>query len=421
MALCLGLLFGRTSGAEAEELRLRGDLPPVGESDSLNLDDLTLDEARALFDALRELLGNRMGSDVIAERDLYLGAIQGMLDQVNEAHRRRSDSSAALLPDAGMLLSQQQATQIRTALNGEVTGIGIEFQLHSREGILVVSRVLPGSPAQAAGLLAGDQILAIDGSQFSEASLEDVLSMLHGPSGSAVSFEFLRRGTEGSGRYAMSLARGPFSVESAHASIEEGGVGYLRIHQLHSGTPTEVEQLLYGLNDSGASALIIDLRDCAGGDLEAARALADLFVPDGTVLARLEEPGLGQEDLVAQRAEVFNHDIAILVNGWTRGAAELLSTALQEHGRAFVIGEPTLGKASSETLIDVGHSLVLRLESVRIAGPMGSSWQDSGVMPDQPIWSTTQRDSGGTDREMDLQFQTALHYLLYELPERPAQ
>ncbi|MEE2829739.1 MAG: PDZ domain-containing protein, partial [Myxococcota bacterium] len=166
----------------AEEARVRGDLPPLGANpDELPLDQLTHAEARQLFQEIHRLLSQRLGNDRIGATELYLGAIQGMLDQVNSEQAADRDGNLSSLPPTSMLLSAGQAKRLQDALRGQVTGIGIEFQLYGPQGVIFVSRVLPGSPAQNAGLLPGDQIVAIDGKRFLGKPLQDVLRMLQGP------------------------------------------------------------------------------------------------------------------------------------------------------------------------------------------------------------------------------------------------
>jgi carboxyl-terminal processing protease len=420
LLLALGFVLGQVATSYADEPRLRGDLPPVASTvPQAEFEALSVAEARALFEEIHRLLSERVEGEGAQARALYLGAIQGMLAQVNAEQRAATNRRSAALPAPGKLLSAQQAQRIRQALGGTVTGIGIEFQLQAARGLLVISRVLPGSPAQGAGLLAQDQILAIDGRGFSGASLEEVLALLQGEGGSSVSFEFLRAGAGGPGRYILSLTRGDFSVESSEAHLETGGIGYLRLHQLHQQSTDEAEARLAELAEQGAERFILDLRGCVGGDIEAARALADLFLARGTIIAHIDEPGIGSEDLRATKPQLFSQHLAILIDGWTRGAAELLAASLQEQNRAFVIGEPSMGRTRGETLIELGHSLVLRIESVEISGPMGSSWSQTGVQPDQPIWSTSQRASAPLRSAGDLQFQTALHYLANEILDRP--
>ena len=415
----LGVFVVGIAQSNADDARVRGDLPPVASTTpTAELEALTAAQAKALFEEIHALLSQRVDGDAAKTRALYLGAIQGMLDQVNTEHMARSSARSAALPPPGMLLSSTQAQRIRQALAGQVTGIGIEFQLHSERGVLVVSRVLPGSPAESAGLLADDQILAIDGQTFFGSSLADVLSLLQGLEGSTVHFEFVRSGVTGPARYMMSLERGEFRVESTEARLEKNDVGYLRLHQLHQRSPSEVQTRLTELADQGARRFVLDLRGCVGGDLEAARALADLFLGPETVIAHIEEPGLGNEDLLANTPQQFDQSLAILIDGWTRGTAELLAASLQEQDRAFLIGQPTMGRAAGETLVELGHSLVLRIQSVRVAGPMGKSWHEEGVQPDQPIWATSQGSRPLPGSTGDLQYQTAVQYLVHETPKR---
>ena len=399
----------------AEEVRIRGDLPPVANGVLQDqLEGLSTAQARALFEQIHELLSSRIESDTSEARALYLGAIQGMLDQINSEQLLRT----GVLPPPGMLLSVKQAQRIRDALKGQVTGIGIEFQLQSQHGVLVVSRVIPGSPAETAGMRAGDHILAIDGQRFTGASLAQVLQLLQGAEGTDISFEFARNSPAGPTRYVLELDRGTFRVESSEAHLERNKVGYLKLHQFHRETPVEASERLRELSKQGARHFVLDLRGCVGGHLEAARALADLFLSKGTVVAHVDEPGVGGEDLLATSPPSFEQDIVILIDRWTRGAAELLAASLQEHNRAFLIGEPTMGRARGETLIELGNDLVLRIESVQLGGPMGASWADSGVQPDQPIWISSQGVSPSPRSAGDLQFQTALHYLAHELTDK---
>ncbi|MEE2830627.1 MAG: S41 family peptidase, partial [Myxococcota bacterium] len=202
-----------------------------------------------------------------------------------------------------------------------------------------------------------------------------------------------------------------FPVESTEASMYSEDIGYLRLHQLHHGTPAQARKELEVLVATGANSFILDLRDCAGGDLEAARAVADLFLGEDTVVAHVDEPGLGTEDLLTEQPARFTETLAVLINGWTLGSAEIVAAALKEHDRGFLIGEPTMGKSTTETLVNLGHTVVLRLESVRVSGPMGKSWEGKGVSPDQPIWSTARQRSVVPGSEGDLQLQTAVHYL----------
>ncbi len=390
-----------------------GDLPPgAGDANAVLGLELSGPEAQALFAQLRELLLARIGADRLSDTELYLGAMQGMIAVAN--HRMMEDASprAAGLPPPGMLLLDDEARRLAEGLDGMLTGLGIEFQLYGEVGVIAVSRVLPGSPAERVGLLPGDQIVSLDGRPFAGADLQTVISMLQGGLGSRVTLDVLRGQGLGAARYRVVLERQAFAVRSVGEELRPNGVGYIQVFQFHRGTPLEVEESLGRLKQMGADRYLLDLRNNPGGDLKAAAAVADLFLPRETVLMRTVEPGLGERDLLASRDPVITESVAVLVNGWTLGAAEAVAAALQEHGRAYVIGEPTMGVGRTQTLVALGHGLTLRLDSVWLQSPTGRSWQGQGVLPDLPIWGSRQEgpDSAGAGLT-DPQFETAVHYL----------
>ena len=411
LLLVTSCLVSNVLAGEAEE-RVRGDLPPTAvDLDALLTADLDGAEAKALFLRVHSVLLERIGTDVLSDTDLYLGAVQGMVDVANRRQAVGASPTHAALPPSGMILQREAADQLVTAMAGQLTGVGIEFQLYSRPGILAVSRILPGSPAEAAGLVVNDRIVAIDGRGFGGLGLPEVLALLHGDEGSVMELQFQRGFGLASASYAVALERRTFQVRSAVDELRPNGVGYVRVFQFHRGTPGEVEESLRRLVELGADRFVLDLRDSAGGDIQAAVAVADLFVPEGTVLTRLVEPGVGELDLVARGSQLTDANLVLLVNSWTHGAAEAIAAALQEHHRAYVIGEPTMGSGRTETLIDLGHGFVLRLDSVRMQSPMGRSWAGRGVVPDQPFWTSSGAESDPVEGAPDALYEMAVHYL----------
>lgn len=410
----LVLVLGATGRVAAEDPdgRLRGDLPPSPlDVDALLSTRLDGREAAALFARLHGLLLERVGTDVISDTDLYMGAIQGMIDVVNRRQAEGDSQTRAALPPAAMVLTQPEADQLRGSLDGRITGIGIEFQLYSRLGVIRITRVLPNSPAEVAGLIPDDQIVALDGRSFAGLGLPGVLALLQGNPGSPIALQFQRGAGLSQASYTVAVERRSFDLRSVQDELRPGGLGYLRVFQFHRGTPGEVEESLLRLAQLGADRIVLDLRDSAGGDLLSALSVANLFLPEGTVLARVLEPGIGERDIVAKRPQVCAANLVVLVNNWTHGSAEAVAAALQEHHRAYVIGEPTMGSGRTETLIDLGHSLVLRLDSVRLQSPTGRSWAGRGVLPDQPFWTTSGGGGSGDEGASDPLYEVAVHYL----------
>ena len=421
VVLTIVLSFGPTFalGQQAAPPAAVGDFAArVARIEELLGADLTDAQARRLFDDLRALLRERVGGDIISESDLYLGAIHGMLQAVNRRQEATASAVERALPDPSMVLTEQQADQLRRDFDGRMTGIGIDFRLYPEHGVLFVMDVLPGSPGDRAGILPNDRILAVDGAGFAGARVDDVLELLQGDQGTSLTLRVWRGDGEEQTMFAVTMTRDVFPVRSVNDEVGPDAVGWLHVSQFHSGTPREAEEGILRLRKLGADRIVLDLRHCQGGDIRAAVAVADLFLPREAVVVRLVQPGVGEQDLTATREQIVSEEVVVLVNRWTQGAAEAVVSALQEHARAYVIGERTMGAGRLETLVPIGHGLVLRVDAVRMESPTGKSWQGVGLMPDQSVEVEAavagQGQSGAPIAAMDQQFQTAVHYLQTE-------
>lgn len=397
----------------ADDAPARGDFAArtsdIGDLLSADLSDA---EARALFDELRGLLLDRVGGDVVSDADLYMGAIHGMLQAVNHRQGASDGALEQALPDDAMLLREDDADELRRDLQGRMTGIGIDFRFFPDHGVLFVMDVLPGSPGDGAGIRSGDSIVAVDGFTFGGARVDQVLETLQGRDDQPLTLHVLRGDGLTATQFKVSVTRAVFPVRSTRAELAPDGVGWVHASQLHTGTAEEVADELARLRKLGADRYVLDLRGCQGGSIDATAAVADLFLARSAVVVRLVEPGIGEQDLVAQRDPLCGEpELVVLVNRWTQGACEALALALKEHDRAYVIGETTMGSARAETLVPVGHGLVLRLDSVRLESPLGHSWQGRGIEPDQTVELKVVVRPADVPGGTDSQFQTAVHYL----------
>ena len=402
----------------AAEERTRGDLAARASNiDTLLETEMSDADAALMFQALRELLLERVGTDMVSDADLYLGAIHGMLQAVNARQKTLSGPLQLALPDEVMVVTEEQAAQLRRDLDGQMTGIGIDFRFFPDPGVLFVMEVLSGSPGDKAGIQPGDRIVGVDDQGFAQAPVERVLDSLQGAEGNTVSLSVIRGEGATASLFRVPVTRSIFPVQSTRAELTPDRVGWLHVSQLHAGTPTEVQQEVSRLRKLGADRLILDLRGCQGGDITSAAGVADLFLPESAVVVRLVEPGVGEQDLTAAGPQLVDEELVVLVNRWTQGAGEALAIALQEHSRAYVIGEPTMGSARVETLLPLGRGLVLRLDSVRLESPTGQSWQGRGLIPDMPVEVQVvlqPSGPGAAPDHSDQQFQMGVHYLQTE-------
>jgi carboxyl-terminal processing protease len=296
---------------------------------------------------------------------------------------------------------------------GQYEGIGVEVREHA-DGVVVV-RVLPGGPAARDGLTAGDRITAVNGASIAGSSLSDVSGLLRGERGSAVTLSVLRgRADE---RVTVETVRDRIDVEVVEAGPVDGDIAYVRLSGFPEGAADEVRAAARRLLDAGHGAgLILDLRDNPGGLLDEAVALADLFLEDGTIVTvrgRVE----GEEVHAATRGGLrADLPVVVLVDGGSASASEVVAGALQDTGRAVLVGTRTFGKGTVQTVMSTRHGGALKLTIARYYTPSGAPvTTDRGRSPDRLVEGPNDEEGDApwhaplTDRERsDLQLRAAI-------------
>lgn len=286
---------------------------------------------------------------------LVSAAIEGMVDALDEHSRWMSaDEYAALMDDS----------------EGGYDGIGV--QLHAAEEGVRVARVLPGSPASRDGIALGDLILAVDGQEVGAAPIDEVTDWLRGPRGAPTELTIVRTGEE-EPRVVRTI-RDRVRAPIAHAA-RIGEVAYVRLSQFQEGAGEELASRLDDLlapDQPPPRGLILDLRDNQGGLLREAVAVADLFLEEGPIVStrgRLpEENGVHEATAGAIDPDL---DMVVLVNGLTASASEIVAGALQDTGRAVLVGTRTYGKGSVQTIYENRDHSALKLTIGQYFTPSG--------------------------------------------------
>jgi carboxyl-terminal processing protease len=287
---------------------------------------------------------------------------------------------AALDPHSAYLDSSE-FEQIRLSTMGSYPGVGIEVA--AENGVIRILKPLEGSPAQQAGLKAGDQIVRIDGHDIG-ADLSGALAHLRGPSGSRVQLAIRREGTPGSLEF--DLRRAQVEVHSVTQQILEPGYGYVRITTFTQTTAAELDHaitLLKRDNQSGLKGLVLDLRNNPGGVLEAGVAVADDFLESGVIVTADGRTPEARFRMDATPGDLLNGaPLVVLVNAGSASASEIVAGALKDHGRALLVGHRTYGKGSVQTVMPLSHGGALKLTTSHYFTPSGASIQGKGIVPD---------------------------------------
>ena len=268
------------------------------------------------------------------------------------------------------------------AMNEETTGqyVGVGMLVGEAEGgDLRVLRVFRDSPAEKAGIEAGDALLAIDGASVggdAPMSLSEASALLKGEGETPVEVEVERGGET----LSFTLERGEVSINYVEYSILEGDVGYLSIYQFTGDDVEGVKEAISAFQQAGVSALVVDVRSNPGGLLTDVVDICDMLLPEGLIVYTEDRSG-AREEFYAD-GEYWDVPMAVLVNGDSASASEIFAAAVQDTGRGIVVGEVTYGKGVVQTLHAFPEGDGMQLTTATYYTPSGASIHGQGVTPD---------------------------------------
>jgi carboxyl-terminal processing protease len=355
-----GLSVGRTVQAQRE---IEPALAVNDESDSDKA--VPWQDARLLAEVLEHV--RREYVEKISDQELIEAAIRGMIADL-DAH------SAFLDP--------QEFDEIRISTTGEYSGVGIEVALEN--GVVKVVNPIEGTPAQKAGVLAGDTILAVDDVPVSVENLNDTIDRMRGKAGTAVKISVARADVKEPLEF--TLSRAAVQVHSVRDQLLDGGVGYVRISHFSETTTSDLERSLASLkkkNGAPLSGLVLDLRNNPGGVLEAAVGVSDVFLEDGVIVTANGRAADARFEMDARPGDSLEGaPMVVLVNGGSASASEIVAGALQDHQRATLVGRQTYGKGSVQTVLPLSDGHAIKLTTSKYFTPSGASIHEKGIKPD---------------------------------------
>ena len=254
--------------------------------------------------------------------------------------------------------------------------------MEQRDGHVVVVSPIAGSPAERAGMRRGDQLLKIDGELLVNPTLDSTIKLVRGEPGSLVTITVFRPSQNKAIDFAVRRER--IELNSVRlAAVRPGHLGYLQITQFSERTGDEFKTALTGLEKEGIRALVIDLRNNPGGLLDAAIDVCNEFFEKGELIVYTQgRTPESRENYNAKGAHVTRkYPVAILVNGGTASAAEIVSGAMRDTKRAVIVGEKTFGKGSVQSVIELENGEGLRLTTARYYTPSGVTIHEKGIQP----------------------------------------
>jgi carboxyl-terminal processing protease len=280
-------------------------------------------------------------------------------------------------------LNAEEYEDIRISTTGNYTGIGIDVNLD--DGKVTVVTPLEGAPAERAGILPGDVVAAVNDIPVDADNVEASVSRMRGAPGTAVTLDVLRPGSEQPLRFA--LTRSQVHVKTVQSEYLGNGLAYVRLSSFAEGTAADLERAARELTAAAGRGqllgLVLDLRSNPGGLLDAAVRVADTFLAEGVIVSGTGRVRQAQFEQVAAAGDVLeNVPMVVLVNSASASASEIVAGALQDHGRARIVGETTYGKGSVQTVMPLGEGSAIKLTTSRYLTPSGRSINGSGIVPD---------------------------------------
>ena len=326
---------------------------------------LPLEELRAFTEVFGRVKSDYVES--VEDKDLLEHAIKGMLSGLDP-------HSAYLNPE--------EFKEMRIGTDGKFGGLGIEVSMEN--GFVKVISPIDDTPAQRAGIKAGDVIVRLDDTPVKGMTLNEAVKIMRGKPGTDILLTVVREGAEGPLK--ITITRDIIRIKSVRGRTLDPGYGYIRISQFQSATGTSMRKQLSELkkeNSGELKGLVLDLRNNPGGVLNASVSVADAFVSKGKIVYT---EGRVKDSLLTFNASpndlLKGAPIVVLVNGGSASASEIVAGALQDHKRAIIMGTKTFGKGSVQTIMPMNNGAALKITTARYFTPSGRSIQAEGIEPD---------------------------------------
>ena len=379
LGLTIGLLIG---------LLLAGSHQVLAKRDTEAL-QLPLSDIRLFTDIYARIKKDYV--EEVGDQDLLRGAIRGMLSS---------------LDPHSSFLSQEEFKELQIGTSGEFGGLGIEVGMEN--GFVRVISPIEDTPADKAGVQAGDVIIKLDETQVKGLTLNEAVKLMRGKRGTDILLTIVREGEDKP--LEISVTRDVIRVKSVRSRILDPGYGYIRITSFQSKTTRNViaavEKLLKKTKQN-LQGLILDLRNNPGGVLTGAVGVSDIFLEDGELIVytkgRVQDAELNYS--ASTNDSVGGIPIVVLINEGSASASEIVAGALQDHKRAVIMGQKSFGKGSVQTILPLKENAALKLTTARYFTPQGRSIQAEGIVPDILVNETHEEDGKGFQfvREADLQ------------------
>lgn len=307
------------------------------------------------------------------------GAISGMVGSLGDPH--------------SLYMDVEKYEKLKSQTEGSFGGVGIVMSFQEKDKVMV-SSVLEESPAQSAGILAGDQIMAVDGVSVTDYQPEETAAHIRGKEGTEVVLTIHREGAEDKD-YSITRSNILFKTAAGEMIPEHPNVGYIRIASFSENTSKEFKENYDKLAAEGMKGLIIDLRSNPGGLVTSCVDIANMVVPKGDVVSIIDKSG--KKEVYVSELEETKYPIVVLIDENSASASEILAGALQDTGAATLVGNKSFGKGSVQIVLPLLAGDAVKMTIAKYYTPSGRSIDGTGIEPDVKVELNA---AGGIDNQL---------------------
>tara|TARA_B100000508_G_scaffold133216_1_gene122899 strand:- start:7195 stop:8529 length:1335 start_codon:yes stop_codon:yes gene_type:complete len=380
-----GLQFGQASFGQSQSASLFSLFAsePVVED---VVERPNLNEFWEVWDLLEEKFALSSSSQVITPEERLRGAIDGLVESYDDPYTT--------------YLPPKDAEMFDENISGNFGGVGMEVGMRNR--LITVISPLPDTPAERAGILAGDVIVSIDGTSTEDMMLDEAVRLIRGEQGTEVMLEMFREGEVDF--LTIPVVRDTIDIPTVKTE-QVDDVFIIALYSFNAISEARVREALLEYIESDASKLVIDVRGNPGGFLQSAVSIASYFLPTGKVVVKEQFSDSTKDDVFRSRGRQIQQftpeNLVVLMDGGSASASEILAGALHDHGVATLIGTDTFGKGSVQELVKLDGGSSLKVTVARWVTPNGTSISDGGLSPDIRITRTREQRLAGEDPQKD--------------------
>jgi carboxyl-terminal processing protease len=379
-------LYGGAIATTTAVSLLTSPSSPAAQPTFQNSPKAVLDEAWQIIN--REYVDTTFNKvDWLASRQVLLSR---EYSSTREAYAALKEQIQKLGDPYTRFMDPRQFQTLTNQTSGELSGVGIRLQVDATSKVLTVVEPIENSPAMAAGIQAGDRIVAIDGKTTTGMTVEDASQLIQGEVGSPVTLR-IERGTEAAKDLALTRAR--IEVPNVISSVKQEGnakIGYIRLTEFSSHAPDQMRRAIKNLSDQQVQGFVLDLRNNPGGLLQAAVEISRMWYDNGAIVRQVNRMGESTE-MSANQTALTNLPLTVLVNGNSASSSEILTGALLDNRRATIVGSQTFGKALVQSVHALGDGSGLAVTVAHYYTPAGTDISHKGITPNIRVDLTEQQ------------------------------